>query len=662
MKSVTIVPLTALRDPFLTYAWPEKEPDPLPGTRVRIPLGKRELVGLVWDGLPSPSKKNFTLKPVLEILDTDPVLPVCLHSIYQFSSWFYRLPLGLLLRNTLPQHFSKALPFSEKRRRRTPPSSDKREHTDLPPMTDDQKSVFLEWETRHANLFSVTVLRGVTGSGKTRLYQEMVQRTLSRGQQALLLTPEIGLVPQLEEAFSGLVPQLSVLHSQISPLKRLSSWISILKGEVPLVIGPRSAFFSPLEKLGLIIVDEEHDSAYQAWEGLSFNVRNLALKYAQLRQIPVVLGSATPLAESIYYADSGRYNLLNLPRRIHGRPLPTIALTPPARQDKILPPPLLAEISETLKREEQTLVLLNRRGYAPILRCLSCKSSPTCKKCSVRLVLHKKPFRQLVCHLCASRFVPPDHCTECGGNLLSEEGLATQKAEESLALLFPQARVIRLDQDSRTGSQKSSTPFSETDGNILVGTQMIAKGHDFRNVTLGIVLETDQAMSLPDYRSEERVFQLVLQLAGRVGRHKEGGRVYLVTASQGLPLYQYLKNYDQDGFIRHVLKERQSFGYPPFGRIALLTIASRDEKRLLETIASLDPFQKPGGSMEGVLLMGPVPAPVYKAKMYYRYQYLIKSSAIEKIHSTIDTFQKHLSLIRGIHVGWAVDPPDLLSF
>ncbi len=663
MKSVTIVPLTGLPDPFLTYAWPDNEPDLLPGTRVRIPLGKREIVGIAWDAVPQLPKKNFSLKPVLEVLDPYPVLPSFLHPIYQFSSWFYRLPLGLLLHNTLPQRFSKTLSFSEKSQKAaTVSSSAIRKATDLPTMTDDQKAVYQEWEAEHANRFSITLLRGVTGSGKTRIYQEMVGRTLSHGRQILLLTPEIGLIPQLEEAFSGLVPQMGIIHSQISPMKRLSSWLSILRGNVPLVVGPRSAFFAPLEKLGLIIVDEEHDSAYQAWEGLSFNVRNLALKYAQLRQIPVVLGSATPLAESLYYAGSHRYTLLNLPRRIHGHPLPTITLVPPSRKDKIFPSSLLEEIGENLKREEQTLILLNRRGYAPILRCLSCRNFLMCKKCSVRLVLHKKPFRQLVCHLCASRSSPPDHCSDCGGNLLSEEGLATQKAEDFLTRLFPQARVIRLDQDSRSRNLKSLVPISEIDGNILIGTQMIAKGHDFRNVSLGIVLETDQAMSLPDYRSEERVFQLVLQLAGRVGRHKKGGRVHLVTGQPDLPLYQYLKNYDQDGFIRHVLKERKSFGYPPFGRIALLTISSRNEKSLLDTVASLDPIWRSGENTEGVILMGPVPAPVYKAKMYYRYQYLIKSSSIEKVHLAIDFFQKHLSLIRGIRVGWSVDPPDLLSF
>ena len=662
MKLVTIVPLTGLPDPYLTYSWPTEEPQPLPGTRVRIPLGKREIVGFTWDTSPPPPPKKIILKPVLEILDPYPVLPSCLHPIYQFSSWFYRLPLGLLLRNTLPQSFANPSPFSSKAQKSSPPPCINHKSTGLPSLTDDQNSVFLDWESQQADHFSITVLRGVTGSGKTRIYQEMAKKILSRQQQVLLLTPEIGLVPQLEEAFSELVPQIGVVHSQITPLKRLSAWLSILRGDISLVVGPRSAFFSPLTNLGLIIVDEEHDSAYQAWEGLSFNVRNLALKYAQLRQIPVVLGSATPLAESLYHAGSHRYTLLNLPRRIHGYSLPRITLTPPTRKSKIFPSSLLEEIDHNLKNDEQTVILLNRRGYAPLLQCLSCKNVLMCKKCSVRLVLHKKPIRQLVCHLCASRFSPPDHCSACGGNLLSEDGLATQKAEDFLSHHFPYARIIRLDQDTRSRDLKSRTPFAETEGNILVGTQMIAKGHDFRNVTLGIVLEMDQALSLPDYRSEERVFQLVLQLAGRVGRHKQGGRVHLVTGQPDLPLYQFLKNYDQDGFIQHVLKERQSFGYPPFGRMALVTISSRDEKNLLKNVASFDRLWRSGQDPEDVKLLGPVPAPIYKAKLYYRYQFLIKSTSIDKVHSAIDFFQKHLSPVRGIHVGWAVDPPDLLSF
>lgn len=662
MKSVTILPLTGLPDPLLSYAWPDGWPDPLPGMRVRIPLGKREVAGFVWESPQTQPQRNFVLKSPLELLERDPLLPSFLMPVYQFSAWFYRLPLGLLVRNTLPVQLTRPVRFPDKYLLPILSSRDTDiREVDLFPLTEDQKTVFDTWKSGLSQGFHVTVLKGVTGSGKTRVYQEMVRNTLAKNQQVLILTPEIGLVPQLESSFSPLVKDIAVVHSKIPPGKRLSTWLSVRRGEVTLVIGPRSAFFSPLERLGLIIVDEEHDSAYQAWEGLSFNVRNLALKLAQERGIPVVLGSATPLAESIHFTRNSRYSLLSLPRRIHGLSLPPIHLTPPSPKDTFLPAPLIHEIEENINRDEQTVILLNRRGYAPVLRCLSCGGCATCQKCSVRMVLHKNPYRQLVCHLCGYRAEPRNLCPDCGGTFLSEEGLATQKVEDRLKILFPEARIERLDQDSRDSRRKSIADFNDGEGNILVGTQMIAKGHDFRNVSLGIALETDQAMALPDYRNEERVFQLVLQLAGRVGRHKEGGRVHIVTRSPDIPFYQFLKRYDQEGFIDHVLRERQVWGYPPFGRIALLTVSSRSEKTLLDVLPVLEPI-KSSGANSSCSIMGPVPAPVYKANLYFRYQYLIKSPSVEHIHSILDAFQKEMKPLRGVRAEWSVDPPDLLSF
>ncbi|MHB8421882.1 MAG: replication restart helicase PriA [Leptospirales bacterium] len=665
MIPVNILPLTGLPQPFLTYNLPENTPEPAPGTRVRIPLGNREVAGLVWNKEIQSPQSGFILKPVSEILDSFPLMPPELFPILSFTSWFYRIPLGLVLRWALPPSTTKPEPLPRRYKNLSESMISKQALLDhlSPTLTDDQSQALNTWrDLSRKGGFSATVLRGVTGSGKTRLYQEMVRDTINQGKQALILTPEIALVPQMEQAFSGIVDGIATIHSQISPSQRLKTWISILNGEKSLVIGPRSSFFAPLKRLGLIIVDEEHDPAYQSYEGLAFNVRNLAIKHSQSLGIPIVLGSATPLAESFYYSQTGRYHSLHLPNRVHGQPLPPILLARQTRSDLFIPPAITNEIAMNLGRGEQTIILLNRRGYAPFLRCISCGFSVSCKRCSVHMVLHKKPNRLLVCHTCGDRSSPPGQCPQCGGNLLAEDGLATQKAEEWLISKFPGSRIERMDQD-RTGPKTNALErFQRGEGDILIGTQMIAKGHDFKNVTLGIVLEADRAMSLPDYRGEERAFQLVLQLAGRVGRHKDGGRVYIVTRAPELPFYTFLSRYDWEGFLKKTLKERQGLHYPPFGRMAILTVSDRSESKLIDSLqkASLERLSLPGNPPFNI--MGPIPAPIYKARLLYRFQYLIKAPSIETIHAILNVSQQTFAPFKGVRVDWAVDPPDLLSF
>ncbi len=662
MMLLNVLPLTGLPVPLLTYEWTKPDPLPAPGTRLIVPLGRREEVGILWEANVSPPPEHVSLKPVRETLDPFPVLPPDLFGILTFTSWFYRLPLGLVARTALPSHFLQLKPIPRKYRSGTKtgtfPSAVAENGEALPALNTDQEKAYSAWkESLSGGSFSSWVLQGVTGSGKTRLYQEMATEILRSGKQVLVLTPEIALVPPLASAFSKITGGLATIHSRLTPSHRLSTWLSILEGSVPLVIGPRSSFFAPLTHLGLIIVDEEQDPAYQAYEGLSFNVRSLALKRAQMLGIPVVLGSATPLAESVHYVRTGRYRSLSLPSRIHGRPLPPISLSEPGKTD-IFPPGLIHEIGSNLARKEQTLVLLNRRGYAPVLRCVSCGYSLSCRQCSTHLVLHKKPDRILICHTCKDRYPAPVRCPHCGGTLLAEEGLATQKIEEWIRRTFPDARLDRLDQDHPNRKPDSLAGFHRGEGDILIGTQMIAKGHDFRDVTLGIVLETDRMVSMPDYRAEERAFQLVLQLAGRVGRHREGGRVYVITRDPDLPFYQKLVRYDWEGFLDKILADRRSMAYPPFGRIGLLTVSDRSETRLLEVLRTVG-IEKT--TVRGTAVLGPTPAPIYQARLRYRFQYLIKSPSVEGIHAVLDSAFRAMAPFKGIQLEWSVDPPDLLS-
>lgn len=663
MTLLNVLPLTGLPVPNLTYEWTKDGPLPSPGTRLLVPLGRREEVGILWETGVSPPSGGISLKPVLEVLDPFPILPPGLFDILGFTSWFYRLPPGLVARSALPSHClqPKSLPKKyqiDREKNGRDGSVPSGRTVELPLLTPDQDNAFSTWKASLTERsFSPWVLQGVTGSGKTRLYQEMAREVLGSGKQVLVLTPEIALVPPLVSAFSGIAGTVGTIHSRLTPAHRLSTWLSILRGSVPLVVGPRSSFFSPLTNLGLIIVDEEQDPAYQAYEGLSYNVRSLALKRAQLLGIPIVLGSATPLAESVHFGRTGRYRTLFLPTRVHGRPLPPISLSPPGKTD-ILPTDLVKEIGDNLARKEQTLILLNRRGYAPILRCVSCGHTLSCRQCSVHLVLHKKPERILVCHTCRDRYKAPVGCPHCGGNLLAEEGLATQKIEEWIKGTFSDARIERLDQDHPDRNPDSLEGFHKGEGDILIGTQMIAKGHDFRDVTLGIVLETDRMVSMPDYRAEERAFHLVLQLAGRVGRHRDGGRVRVVTQDPGLPFFQKLVRYDWEGFLDQTLDDRKSMGYPPFGRIGLLTVSERSETHLQDVLktAGLETIKIPGTSV-----LGPTPAPVYRARQRFRYQYLIKSPTVEGIHAVLDNAFKILSQAKGVRLEWSVDPPDLLS-
>ncbi len=654
---LSVLPFDGIPEtPLLTYRCPDRLGEILPGTRVAVPLGRRTVAGLVWSTSAPPF--DGALREISEVLDPALVFPSVLHPLVTFASWYYKLPLGLLARFALPSSLGlpKPLPARFWKEYDAPLPEIREEAIDLPPLSFAQAAAFSAWNEGRREAFAPFLLQGVTGSGKTRLYQEMVRSVLSEGGSVLVLTPEIGLVAPLLAAMLRISPLAEGVHSGQTPVQRARAFARILSGKVPVVVGPRSALFSPLERLGLIIVDEEHDPSYQAHEGLSFNARNIALRRAQDLGIPIVLGSATPLSDTLFNVASGRYRALRLPERIGGLSLPPISLIPAPTGGDPLPDPVVERINGALSIGGQAVVLLNRRGYVPTLLCRSCHTILSCPSCAVKLVLHKVPDRRMICHACASSFAVPSLCPSCLSRDLELRGTATQKLEELLQRRFPEATIVRLDADLARSSEESLLRFREGEGDILVGTQVVAKGHDLPRVTYGVVLETDGMLAFPDYRASERAFGLILQLAGRVGRHRAGGQVDIVTRDPDNPILGWAKNYDQEAFYAHVLAERKLLGYPPFARLASVILSSASEEPIREALAEKEPF---GRFPQGDGIYGPIPGLPPKLKNRYRAQIVIKAPSIRTVHERLERIRSHYRARGKILVEWQIDPFDL---
>ena len=656
-SQLNILPLEPLESPFLTYRLPEGRERPGSGTRVIVPLGRRLVTGLVWPASGPPWEGET--REIADLPDPRPVLPPFLFSLLEFGSWYYRVPLGALVRSALPPSLSATRALSSrfwKEWEKERPSF-LSPLPSLPPLSPDQLRAFEEWDqVRSRGGFSPFLLEGITGSGKTRLYQEMARKVIEEGKRVLLLTPEIGLVGPLLSSMEQISPDTVSLHSRQTPAARARGWARILSGNASVVVGPRSALFAPLPDLGLVIVDEEHDPSYQAYEGLSFNARNLAIKRAQEADVPVVLGSATPLSDSLFHAGAGRYYPLRLPRRIGGFSLPPIELVVPSIGPSPLPDEVREALAKTLSRHEQAVILLNRRGYVPTLLCRDCHTHVTCPSCAVRLVLHKVPERRMICHFCAASYAVPSLCPSCRGRNLDLRGIATQRLEEELRSFFPETRILRLDQDQKEDAWEKIGRFREGEGEILIGTQVVAKGHDLPGVTLGVVLEADGMLAFPDYRASERAFGLWIQLAGRVGRHRTGGRVMLVTREPENPIFGWAKNYDTRSFHEGLLEERKLLGYPPYCRLASIILSSASEDVIREVLSEPSPF---GSHPPGNGIYGPIPALPPRLKNRYRAQILIKAPTVREVHERLSLIRHHYRPGKKILVEWQIDPSDL---
>ena len=479
---------------------------------------------------------------------------------------------------------------------------------------------------------AVFLLHGVTGSGKTEVYLRAVEQVRSVGRQAILLVPEIALTPQLlGRVRSRFRDGVAVLHSGLSPAERSSEWRKVRSGEAFLCVGARSAVFSPLSSPGLIVVDEEHDTAYKQEDGVRYQARDLALLRGRMEGAVVLLGSATPSAESYRLARTGGATLLSLPERIGVRGMPEISVLDLRERsgargaDRYFSPELEAAIDETLSRGEKAMLFLNRRGFASALACLDCGTTVQCRNCQVSLTYHRE-FDGLLCHYCNAKRKEPEACGHCGGHRLAQVGIGTERLLAWVSKRWKGARVARLDSDvtRRRGAYAevlSGMQRGEVD--ILVGTQMIAKGHDFPEVTLVAVLLADLSMSFPDFRAAERTFQILTQVSGRAGRGDRPGRVLLQTLSPDSPCIRKAAEHDYEGFMKEELAAREAMGYPPYGRMVLLRLWGGKQDAVREAADSV--ALELAGVMAGGggRVLGPAPSPVARVKRRFHYQVLL---------------------------------------
>ncbi len=481
--------------------------------------------------------------------------------------------------------------------------------------------------------FASFLLHGVTGSGKTEVYLGVVEMAMRLGRQSLMLVPEIALTAQMEGLFrQRFQSKVAILHSGLGTGERRDEWVRVRRGEVNVVVGARSALFAPLERLGLIVVDEEHDASYKQERGLRYNGRDAAVMRAKLEGAVVLLGSATPALTSYHNALQGKFHLLSLPYRIDQRPLPKVTIVDMRRQRKgdLISVSLRQALAETLSAGNQSLLLINRRGFANFLLCRRCGHVINCHNCAVSLTWHRTA-EKLRCHLCGLDMQVPSSCLICDGDTLKPFGFGTQRVEGEIKRLFPKARVSRMDRDTTRSKQSYRQllhDLSRGRTDVLVGTQMIAKGHDFPKITLVGVVSGDIALQWPDFRAAENTFQILTQVAGRAGRGENPGRVVVQTYNPEHYSIRFAKEHDYSGFFEKEMTFRKDLGYPPYRRLVLFQLAGNVEKKTEEAAQRLavrcrDLFhQRKFGELE---MLGPVAAPLPRVKGKHRWQLLLKS-------------------------------------
>lgn len=643
-----------------------------PGTLVRVPLGQRDVPGIVWHRHGDAAPDDARLRPVAEALASLPPLDEAWRRLIEFAAGYYQRSVGELALAVLPPELRKlddtmlARRVAKLQRLPPPPAAPEPER---PPLTPEQAAALAAL----AEGTAPALLHGVTGSGKTEVYLRAAERALAEGRQALVLVPEINLTPQLEARFAARFPgrRLVSLHSALTPAQRLRHWMLALLGQADLVLGTRLAVFAPLPRLGLVVVDEEHDPSFKQQEGARYSARDLAVWRAHDAGVPVLLGSATPSLETWQRVQEGRYRRLALAERIGHGAMPRVRVFDMGRLPKArghdapaLAPPLLDAIRERIARGEQSLLLLNRRGYAPVLHCGACAWKSGCPHCSAWRVFHKLD-RTLRCHHCGFTERVPRACPECGNQDIAPIGRGTEKLEEQLGALLPGARIARIDADTTRAkgtleAQLAAVHAGEVD--VLVGTQMVAKGHDFRRITLVAAVNPDGALFTSDFRAPERLFALLMQAAGRAGRdaaQAAASEMWVQTWHPQHMLFAALAQHDFAAFAASQLAERRSAGLPPFSHLALL----RAEARSAEVAtAFLDAAAALADGEAHVTVYPAVPPTVSKVADVERMQMLVESASRPVLQRFLAGWLPQLQPLRGRHKGllrWAVDVDPL---
>lgn len=619
---------------FFDYRIPEKlEPKAGVGSRIRAPFGRRSATGVIVEIMSSSSVPK--IKDLDEILDEIPSIPKEIMNLAKFMADHYLCSLGEAL------GVCGVTGVAPKRNVKTKEIDDETavyvRHPKLSP--DQNKALSMIERQSKLDKPGVVVLEGVTSSGKTEVYLRAAENYLAQGKSVLYLLPEIALTSRaargIQKRFGTIV---AVYHSAIARGERYRTYNRILSGEARLVVGARSAVFAPLKDLGLVIVDEEAESAYKQEETPRYQARDLAVLRAQRAGALAVLGSATPSMETLHNVKRARYAHVRLPERIDSRPLPEIRLLDLRKhigKNAFLSFPLREAIRERIEKKEQIILLLNRRGFATLIACGDCAEPVRCKRCAVSMVLHQNP-RALKCHYCDLTIAVPTVCEACSGKQLTPLGAGTQRIEIEVAEVFPGLRVARVDADVATKkNQVDSTlrAFARGEIDLLTGTQMVAKGLDFPRVTLVGVISADFSLAMPDFRAEERTFQLLTQVAGRAGRGDRPGLVLIQTRNPEHPVLQAVSTGNSMEYMDQQLRARKVLGYPPFLRLARVLFESLSEKAAEDQAKKFAEAASQAGASARVL--GPAAAPLSKLRGRYRFHVLIKAAKPSQVRKTI---------------------------
>jgi len=649
------------------YGWPHEEgATPQVGQLALVSFGRREAVGLIVAIVQETEVPPDKLKNAIAVRDQLPPLSPQWLALAGFAADYYQRPLGEVALPGLPKNLrvpkTVALDRALKKMAKLPPPGDPAP-TGMPPLNTSQQEA--ADAIGGATGFTPALLYGVTGSGKTEVYLQACAQLLARDPQAqiLILVPEINLTPQLEgnirARFPGLM--LATLHSSLSEGERMLHWLSAHLGQARIVLGTRLAILASLPHLKLIVIDEEHDPSYKQQEGLRYSARDLAVWRARQLGIPIVLGSATPSLESWHHAQTGRYDLLQLRERaVRDAVLPTVRLLDMERDKpkEGLTGGLLAALRTRLERGEQSLLFLNRRGYAPVITCEACGWISNCTRCTSFMVLHK-PEHRLRCHHCSLELRIPRHCPTCGNVDLQPLGRGTQRFEEGLRAMFPEARILRIDADStrkKGSAQEAFDSVHRGEVDILIGTQMVAKGHDFKKLTLVGILNPDTALFSQDYRASERLFAQLMQVAGRAGRAGLASEVLIQTRYAQHPLYSAVVRHDYDRFAMNLLEERHQAALPPYMYQALL----RAEAPELATAIAFLEEARDILPTEAITVNDPIPMTMTRVFNVDRAQLLVESPSRPALQAFL---KEWLSLLRAMktRVRWSleVDPLDI---
>ena len=625
------------------------------GSQVLIPFGHRKDIGYIIGLVEKTEVKG--IKDIISVTSSESLFGQKQIELAKWLSDYYCsffvaalklvMPPEQKIRNPKPEILSKSEILQPKPEMK---------------LTDEQQraldSIVRSIEKKEKEAF---LLHGITGSGKTEVYMRSIGHLLSGGREAIVLVPEISLTPQLVERFRARFGDLiAVLHSGLTLKQRGIEWARVKSGEAKVVLGTRSAIFAPVKNLGMIVIDEEYETSYKQDKNPRYHVREVADKLAELHQAIVVMGSATPSIETFFQAQAGKVQKLTLPERIDNRPLPPVDIID-MREDKkfLLSAKLREELAQTLSRGEQAILFINRRGYFTFVMCRECGFSIECPKCTVSLSYHSED-RKLRCNRCGFSTEAPIICPRCHSSSIKYFGTGTQRIEKEVGDTCPSARILRWDRDtvSKRGSHEVFfSAFAEGKADVLIGTQMVAKGLDVANVTLIGVVSADTALHLPDFRAAEYTFQLLTQVAGRAGRHHLPGKVIIQTYMPEHYAIQSAAKHDYEGFYKQELEKRKELEYPPFSKIISLLVSGEDEGKVKKVIQDIVDFLRKRIS-QGIL--GPAPAVIPKLRGNFRYHILMKGNAIREMRNAICEVMEKIVVPTEIRVAIDVDPMGMV--